>query len=57
LGHVVGQWWQHTLRPIIFWPALAWRAPKLLVSLKDEPKVENNGKVKSSGHAPWFSTL
>jgi hypothetical protein len=29
-----------------------WRAPKLFVSLQDEPKVENNGKVRNSGHAP-----
>jgi len=34
-----------------------WRAPQLLVKLKDESKVENSGKVRSLGHAPWFSTL
>jgi len=32
-------------------------APKLLVRLKDESKIENIGKVKSLGHAPWLSTL
>jgi hypothetical protein len=32
-------------------------APKLLVSLKDELKVKNNGKVRSSGHIPWLSSL
>jgi hypothetical protein len=31
---------------------LDWWAPKLLVNLKDEPNVENNGKIKSSKHAP-----
>jgi len=34
-----------------------WRVPKLLVNLEDEVKVENNGKVRSSGHAPWLSTF
>jgi hypothetical protein len=31
---------------------LLWRTPKLLATLKDEPKKGNNGKVRSSGHAP-----
>jgi hypothetical protein len=29
----------------------------LLARLKDESKVENNGKVKSSRHAPWLLAL
>jgi len=29
-----------------------WHALKLLARLKDESKVENNEKVRSSGHAP-----
>jgi hypothetical protein len=33
-------------------PHYVWHAPKLLVSLEGEPKVENNRKVKSLGHAP-----
>jgi hypothetical protein len=32
-------------------------APKLLARLKDEFQIENIGKVRSSGHAPWLSTL
>jgi hypothetical protein len=31
--------------------------PKPLAKLKDEFKVENNGKVRSLGHVPWLSTL
>jgi hypothetical protein len=34
-----------------------WRAPKLLDRLQRESTVENNGRVGSSGHAPWLSTL
>jgi hypothetical protein len=31
--------------------------PKLLDKLQKESKVENNGKVRSSGHVPWLLTL
>jgi hypothetical protein len=34
-----------------------WRVPKLLDKLKRESKVETSGKVRSSGHVPWFSAL
>jgi hypothetical protein len=31
-----------------------WHAPKPVVRFKDESKVENNKKVRSSGHVPWL---
>jgi len=38
-------------------PHYVSHALKLLVSLKDELKVKNNGKVRNSWHIPWLSSL
>ncbi len=38
---------------VYFWKLLVgWCVPKLLAKLKDESKVENSGKVRSSRHVP-----
>jgi hypothetical protein len=40
------------MKEIMFMKIAQWRAPKLLDRLQREFKVENNGKVNSSRHAP-----